>query len=117
MECMLSTPRVPRQTGWPERTAKRNGRLATASLACKTERDIETANPGKQAPKKKDCDVQRVHGDVQPTASVSACGSVCNGCVLDYGAATQLPGRALGVHQAAVVTVQQERASRAPTTS
>ena len=56
--------------------------LATASSACQTERSGETAKP---APS----------------------GSVRYGGVLDCGMATELPGRALGVHQAAVVRVQE----------
>jgi hypothetical protein len=37
----------PSQAWWPQcaRTAKRSGRLATASSACHTERDGKTAKP------------------------------------------------------------------------
>ncbi len=55
---------------------------------------------------------KRAHGDMQPAPS----GSVRYGGVLDYAVATELRGRALGVHQAAVVRVQ-EGASRVTTTS
>ena len=48
-------PQDPRPTWQPQctRTAKRSGRLATASSACQTGRGGETARPGKQAPGKK----------------------------------------------------------------
>jgi hypothetical protein len=73
----------PRQTWRPQcpRTAKRSGRLATASSACQTERDIQTAKPGKQA-RKTIAAGGNLHGDMQPAARRSA---------LDYGMATALP--------------------------
>ena len=47
------------------RTAKRSGRLATASSACQTEKGIKTAKPGKKARGGKDRAVRRVRRDVQ----------------------------------------------------
>ena len=46
---------------------------------------------------------KHAHGDMQPAPS----GSVRYGSVLDCGMATELPGRALLVHQAAVARVEE----------
>ena len=110
---MLSTPEYPADlggrsarvppsavAGWPRlpRPAKPNGISKLQIPANKL--------------RKKDRGVRRVHRDVEPTAG----GSVYDGCVLDYGMAMELPGRALGVQQAAVVVVQ-EGVSHSPTTA
>ncbi len=91
---LWSTPRVPRRTWWPQcrRTAKRSGRLATASSACHTELDIRNckARPrglqGKRGLRRS----AMLHGDIQPAPNAS----VPYGGVLDYGMAAELPGRA-----------------------
>ena len=93
--CIERVPlEYPHRTWWLQcaRTAKRSGRLATASSACHTELHIRNckARPRGLQGKKGSRRSAMLHGDIQPAPNAS----VPHGGVLDDGMATALPGRA-----------------------
>ncbi len=85
MQRLFSATGPPSQAWWPQRTrtAKRSGRLATASSACQTKTGWQNCKARQDGSTGKDRSVRRLYGAVQPAARRSVLGKARQQSCLD----------------------------------